>query len=141
VAEVSGKISVVGGFRGDRELGNLRSGRRPLEPRGAAIPRALHHASPVGINGKLYIIGGFVEGWTAEGRSARIRPGERSLATPCCPQREAHWGRRAGLSKTRTVGGIGWRGRNTARGLAMLPPIGGRRRLSRRRAITWRSLR
>jgi hypothetical protein len=64
VAEVSGKISVVGGFRGDRELGNLRSGRRPLEPRGAAIPRALHHASPVGINGKLYIIGGFVEGWT-----------------------------------------------------------------------------
>jgi hypothetical protein len=32
--------------------------------RGASIPRALHHAAAVGLNGKLYVIGGFVEGWT-----------------------------------------------------------------------------
>ena len=32
--------------------------------RGASIPRALHHAAAVGLNGKLYVIGGFLEGWT-----------------------------------------------------------------------------
>jgi Kelch motif len=37
-------------------------------PRGVlnahARRRALHHAAAVGLNGKLYVMGGFVEGWT-----------------------------------------------------------------------------
>jgi hypothetical protein len=33
VAELGGKIYVVGGFGGERESRNLRSKRRPLEPR------------------------------------------------------------------------------------------------------------
>jgi Kelch motif len=63
VAEVSGKIYVVGGFRGEREL-EIYDPAADLWSRGAAIPRPLHHAGAVGLNGKLYIIGGFVEGWT-----------------------------------------------------------------------------
>jgi N-acetylneuraminic acid mutarotase len=60
VAEVNGKIYVVGGFRGERELEIYDD----LWSRGAAIPRPLHHAGAVGLNGKLYVIGGFVEEWT-----------------------------------------------------------------------------
>ena len=63
VAEVGGKIYVVGGFRGEREL-EIYDPAADRWSRGAAIPRALHHAGAVGLNGKLYVIGGFVEGWT-----------------------------------------------------------------------------
>jgi Kelch motif len=41
VAEVGGKIYVVGGFRGERELEIYD----PAADRGASIPRALHHAA------------------------------------------------------------------------------------------------
>src|SRR5436309_11256301 len=62
VAEAAGKIYVVGGFRGEREL-EIYDPAAGRWSRGAAIPRALHHAAAVGLNGKLYVIGGFVEGW------------------------------------------------------------------------------
>ena len=58
-----GKIYVVGGFRGERELEifDTASGRWS---RGAIIPRAVHHAAAVGWQGKLYVLGGYVDGWT-----------------------------------------------------------------------------
>src|SRR5918999_1258372 len=31
---------------------------------GAPMPREVHHAAAVGLNGKLYLIGGYVDGWT-----------------------------------------------------------------------------
>src|SRR5262245_47054606 len=63
VAELGGKIYVVGGFGGEREL-EIYDTAADRWSRGAAIPRALHHAAAVGWQGKLYVVGGFVEGWT-----------------------------------------------------------------------------
>jgi N-acetylneuraminic acid mutarotase len=63
VAEVNGKIYVVGGFGEEREL-EIYDPSADRWSRGAAIPRALHHAGAVGLGGKLYIVGGFVDGWT-----------------------------------------------------------------------------
>src|SRR5262247_3606719 len=63
VAEVGGKIYVVGGFGGERELEVYDPGADRWS-RGASIPRALHHAAAVGLQDKLYVVGGFVEGWT-----------------------------------------------------------------------------
>src|SRR6266566_1567001 len=63
VAEVDGKIYVVGGFGGEREL-EIYDPAVDRWSRGAPIPRALHHAGAVGLNGKLYLIGGYVDGWT-----------------------------------------------------------------------------
>src|SRR5262245_45081047 len=59
VAEVGGKIYVVGGFGGEREL-EIYDTATDRWSRGAAIPRALHHAAAVGWQGKLYVVGGFV---------------------------------------------------------------------------------
>ncbi len=52
VAAVEGKIYMVGGFRGERDLEifDTASGRWS---RGATIPRAVHHAAAVGWHGKL----------------------------------------------------------------------------------------
>jgi N-acetylneuraminic acid mutarotase len=63
VAEVGGKIYVVGGFGGERELEVYDPGTDRWS-RGASIPRALHHAAAMGLKDKLYVVGGFVEGWT-----------------------------------------------------------------------------
>src|SRR6266516_2994617 len=63
VAEVGGKIYVVGGFGGEREL-EIYDSAADRWSRGASIPRALHHAAAVGLKDKLYVVGGFVEGWT-----------------------------------------------------------------------------
>jgi len=50
VAEASAKIYVVGGFRGEREL-EIYDPSADRWSRGASIPRALHHAAAVGLNG------------------------------------------------------------------------------------------
>jgi hypothetical protein len=63
VAEVGGRIYVVGGFGGEREL-EIYDPAAERWSRGAAIPRALHHAAAVGLQGKLYVVGGYVDGWT-----------------------------------------------------------------------------
>jgi N-acetylneuraminic acid mutarotase len=63
VAEVGEKIYVVGGFGGEREL-EIYDSAADRWSRGASIPRALHHAAAVGWQNKLYVVGGFVEGWT-----------------------------------------------------------------------------
>jgi hypothetical protein len=48
VAEVGGKIYVVGGFGGEREL-EIYDSAADRWSRGASIPRALHHAAAVGL--------------------------------------------------------------------------------------------
>jgi N-acetylneuraminic acid mutarotase len=113
VAELGGKIYVVGGFRGEREL-EIYNPSADRWSRGASIPRAVHHAAAVGLNNKLYVIGGFVEGWTPADEVHEYDPASD------------HWQRLAALPTTRgalaaavldgkihAVGGIGWRGRNT----------------------------
>jgi N-acetylneuraminic acid mutarotase len=65
VAEVGGKIYVLGGFREELEL-EIYDPAADRWGRGAAIPRAVHHAAAVGLNGKIYLIGGYVDGWYAK---------------------------------------------------------------------------
>jgi N-acetylneuraminic acid mutarotase len=60
-AEVGGKIYVVGGFGGEREL-EVYDPAADRWSRRASIPRALHHAAAVSLNDKLYVVGGFIEG-------------------------------------------------------------------------------
>jgi len=114
VAEVDGKIYVVGGFRGEREL-EIYDPSTDRWSRGASIPRAVHHAGAAGLNGRLYVIGGFVEGWTptdevheydpASGRWQRLAP---------LPTVRGALAAAVLDGKIYAVGGIGWRGRNTA---------------------------
>src|SRR5262245_38627344 len=52
-----GKIYVVGGFGGEREL-EIYDSAADRWSRGASIPRALHHAAAVGLKDKLYVVGG-----------------------------------------------------------------------------------
>ena len=51
------------GFGGEREL-EIYDPAADRWSRGALIPRALHHAASAGLDGKLYVIGGYVNGWT-----------------------------------------------------------------------------
>src|SRR5262245_12845221 len=60
VAEVGGKIYVLGGFRGELEL-EIYDAAADRWARGAAIPRAVHHAAAVGLDGKIYLVGGYVD--------------------------------------------------------------------------------
>jgi Kelch motif len=62
-AEVGGRIFVVGGFGGQRELEIYDPGTDRWS-RGATFPHAVHHAAAVGLNGKLYVVGGYVGGWS-----------------------------------------------------------------------------
>ena len=62
VAEVDGKIYVVGGFGGEREL-EIYDQVAERWSRGASFPREVHHAAAVGVNGKLYVVGGYAHDW------------------------------------------------------------------------------
>ncbi len=63
VAEVGGNIFAVGGF-GDQRGTEIYDPALDRWSRGAAAPRPLHHAAAVGLNGKLYVVGGYSGGWT-----------------------------------------------------------------------------
>ncbi|MBI2879832.1 MAG: galactose oxidase, partial [Candidatus Rokubacteria bacterium] len=63
VAEVSGKIYVVGGFGGSGALLEYDPGTDRWRER-ARPPRALHHATAAEVGGRLYVIGGYTAGWT-----------------------------------------------------------------------------
>src|SRR5262249_46892300 len=62
-ARTEGAVAEVGGKSGEREL-EIYDTAADRWSRSAAIPRALHHVAAVGWQGKLYVVGGFVEGWT-----------------------------------------------------------------------------
>jgi N-acetylneuraminic acid mutarotase len=87
VAEAGGKIYVVGGFGGEREL-EIYDSAADRWSRGASIPRALHHAAAVGLKDKLKRL-------------------------PALPTPRGALAAAALDSKIHAVGGIGWRGRNT----------------------------
>ena len=59
VAEVDGKIYVVGGLGGEREL---EMSIRPRRSAGGRF-REVHRAATVGVNGKLYVVGGYAHDW------------------------------------------------------------------------------
>jgi hypothetical protein len=127
VAEVGGKIYVVGGFGGEREL-EIYDSAADRWSRGASIPRALHHAAAVGWQDKLYVVGGFVEDWTPTDDVHEYDPASdrwrrlAALPTPRGALAAAVLG-----GKIHAVGGIGWRGRS-ARGLrSRRQPVDGAR--------------
>jgi len=140
VAEVGGRIYVVGGFRGEREL-EVYDPAADRWSRGASIPRPLHHAAAVGLKDRLYVVGGFVEGWT---------PTDDVLEYDLSSDR---WRRLAALPTVRgalgaaVLDGKSTRSAESAGAAATpqrtrsttLPPTNGRRSpISRQRATTWR---
>ena len=83
VAEVDGKIYVVGGFGGEREL-EIYDQAADRWSRGASFPREVHHAAAVGVNGKLYVVGGYATtGRRPTPCTSTIR---RPTAGACAPQ-------------------------------------------------------
>jgi N-acetylneuraminic acid mutarotase len=113
VAEVGGKIYVVGGFRGEREL-EIYDPSTDHWSRRASLPRSLHHAGAVGLNGKLYV-GGFVEGWTPTDEVHEYDPAsDRWQRLAALPTARGALAAAVLDGKIYAVGGIGWRGRNTA---------------------------
>jgi Kelch motif len=84
VAEVREKIYVLGGFRGELEL-EIYDPSMDRWSRGAAIPRAVHHAAAVGLNGKIYLIGGYVDGWMPSDESTNMTlPATFGVRLPAC---------------------------------------------------------
>ena len=63
VAELGGKIYVVGAFTGEREL-EIYDTSANRWSRGAPLPHSVHHPAAAAVNGKIYAIGGYVSGWT-----------------------------------------------------------------------------
>lgn len=63
VTEAGGKIYVVGGFSGQREVEEYDPDGDVWKSR-AAMPVALHHVGAASLNGVVYVIGGFRDGWT-----------------------------------------------------------------------------
>jgi len=57
VAELGGKIYVVGGFSGERKF-------EIYDPAADRWRRGLPVRSAVGLNGKLYVLGGYIQGWS-----------------------------------------------------------------------------
>lgn len=102
-----------GGFGGQREL-EIYDPAADRWDRGAAIPRALHHAGAAGLDGKLYVVGGYADGWTPTDGVYEYGPAaDRWRARP-----PADAARRAGSR------GPGWqdsRGRRRRRGPAQHP--------------------
>jgi N-acetylneuraminic acid mutarotase len=113
VAEVGGKIYVLGGFRGELEL-EIYSPAADRWSRGAAVPRAVHHAAAVGLNGKIYLIGGYVDGWMPTDEVHEYDPAADSwrararMSTPRGALAAAVIG-----GKIHAVSGTSWRDRNT----------------------------
>jgi N-acetylneuraminic acid mutarotase len=86
VAEVGGKVYVIGGFAGQREL-EIYDPATDSWSRGATVPRSLHHTAAVGLNDKLYVVGGYADGWTPIDDLYEYDPGSdrwRRLATTNC---------------------------------------------------------
>ena len=140
VAEVGGKIYVVGGFRGEREL-EVYDPAADRWSRGASIPRPLHHAAAVGLKDRLYVVGGFVEGWTPTDDVLEYDPSSdrwrRLTALPTV--RGALAAAVLDARSTRSAGSAGAAATPLHTRSTILPPTNGRRSpMSRQRATTWR---
>src|SRR6266480_2779517 len=107
-------VAEVGGFRGEREL-EVYDPAADRWSRGASIPRALHHAAAVGLRDKLYVVGGFVEGWTPTDEVHEYDPAsDRWQRLAALPTTRGALAAAVLDGKIHAVGGIGWRGRNTS---------------------------
>ena len=133
VAELDGKIYVIGGFDGQQEL-EIYDPAVDRWSRGAAIPRALHHAGAVGLNSKLYVIGGYANGWDPTDTVYEYDPaGDRWRSLAAMPTPRGALAVAVMDDKIHAVGGSGNGRRNTPahevydpltdrwRGLAPLP--------------------
>ncbi len=63
VAELSGRIYVIGGFDGDRRSSSVVEVYHPALDKwtqAAPLPRGLNHAMAAGVQGKLYVLGGYL---------------------------------------------------------------------------------
>ena len=96
----------------------------------------------MGLNGKRYLIGGFVEGWTPTDEVHAYDPAnDRWQRLAALPTVRGALAAAVLDGKIHAVGSIGWRGRNTpahevydpAANRWTAPPI------FRRRATSWRS--
>ena len=113
VAEVGGKIYVLGGFRGELEL-EIYDPTADRWGRGAAIPRAVHHAAAVGLNGKIYLIGGYVDGWMPTDEVHEYDPAaDIWRARARMPTPRGALAAAAIDGKIHAVSGNSWRDRNT----------------------------
>ena len=63
VAAIGGRIYAVGGVNAPGEV-EIYDPAADKWSRGAAVPRPIHHPAAVGLDGKLYLIGGYVDGWS-----------------------------------------------------------------------------
>jgi N-acetylneuraminic acid mutarotase len=100
---------------------------------------ALHHAAAVGLNGKLYVIGGYVQGWTPTDAVYEYDPAShrwRTLAP--MPTSRGALGAAVLGGKIHVVSGVGAGGKNTSAHESTTRPriCGQRAGHSRRRAIT-----
>jgi N-acetylneuraminic acid mutarotase len=65
IVELNGRMYVIGGYPGDRIPSNVVQvwdSRTDTWSDGPAVPMPLHHAAAVAVNGKIYLIGGEVDG-------------------------------------------------------------------------------
>jgi N-acetylneuraminic acid mutarotase len=121
VAEVGGRTFVVGGFGGQREL-EIYDPSGDHWTRGASIPRALHHTAAVGLNGKLYVVGGFVEGWTpTDDVHEYDPPSDRWQRLAALPTPRGALAAAVLGGKIYAVGGVGSSGRNDRRFRKVFP--------------------
>ena len=89
VAELEGKIYVLGGYPSSREVQTTVQVYDPQTDswiRAAALPQALHHPVVVGATGKLYSLGGQTDGGDGVDSARRWRSGGET-GTPGIPSR------------------------------------------------------
>jgi N-acetylneuraminic acid mutarotase len=111
VAEVNGKIYVVGGFGGEREL-EIYDPATDRWSRGASFPREVHHAAAVGLDGKLYVVGGYVHDWAPTNAVYEYDPAEDRWRTRA-PMPTPRGALAAAVidGRIHAVGGVGGTGR------------------------------
>jgi hypothetical protein len=83
-AEVGGRIIVVGGYQGERDI-EIYDPAQDVWSRGAAFPHGVHHAAAAELGGKLYVFGGYVRGWTPSAEAYVYAPRKRPVAALAGP--------------------------------------------------------
>ncbi|HEX8374253.1 MAG TPA: hypothetical protein VF606_03640, partial [Geminicoccaceae bacterium] len=73
VAAIDGKAYVVGDFNGATEL-LIYDLARDTWSRGAPFPYPVHHTMAVGHGGRIYVFGGYVNGWDATAKAWAYDP-------------------------------------------------------------------
>src|ERR1700712_32556 len=64
VAEIDGRAYVIGDYNGATEI-LIYDLAKDSWRKGAAFPYPVHHAMALGMSGKIYVFGGYMNGWNA----------------------------------------------------------------------------